>query len=69
MTTNPANPLADIDPRLLSEAFRRARERVSERLDSDSLAVGHSRRGRRGTRDIYGLIRAAEKTDRRTTPL
>ena len=59
-----ANPLADIDPRLLSEAFRRARERTANALiDSDSLLSAILAEARRGTRDLYGLVKAAERTD------
>jgi len=59
-----ANPLADIDPRLLSEAFRRARERATNALiDSDSLLSSIIAEARRGTRDLHGLIKAAEQTD------
>ena len=55
------NPLADIDPRLLSEAFRRARERaINADVDSDSLLSAILAEARRGTRDLYGLCKAAD---------
>ena len=55
------HPLADIDPRMLSEAFRRARERQSTaQVDSDALLSAIIAEARRGTRDLYGLVRAAE---------
>lgn len=56
-----SHKLADIDPRLLTEAFRRARERqVNAAMDADSLLSAIIAEARRGTRDLYGLIRAAE---------
>ena len=61
MTNIIANPLADVDPRLLSEAFRRARERApAAEIDSDSLLTAIFAEARRGTRDMFGLIKAAE---------
>ena len=60
-----ANPLVDIDPRLLSEAFRRARERTTNALiESDCLLSAIIAEAHRGTRDLRGLVRAAERTDR-----
>ncbi|MDE3177463.1 MAG: hypothetical protein KGM15_15285 [Pseudomonadota bacterium] len=54
------NPLADIDPRLLSEAFRRARQQAAvAEIDSDSLLSAILAEARRGTRDMYGLVKAA----------
>lgn len=59
------NPFADIDPRLLSEAFRRARERApTTRVDSDSLLTAIFAEARLGTRDMYGLVKAAEAKSR-----
>ena len=56
-----SHQLADIDPRLLTEAFRRARERqVNAAMDADSLLSAIIAEARRGTRDLYGLTRAAE---------
>lgn len=53
--------LADIDPRLITEAFRRAREnRTNAALDADSMLSAIIAEARRGTRDLYGLTRAAE---------
>jgi hypothetical protein len=58
---NASNPLADIDPRLMSEAFRRARERRSrDEIDSDTLLSAIIAEARRGARDLYSLVRAAE---------
>ena len=61
MATIYTNPLADIDPRLLSEAFRRARE-IAENsaLDTDALLSAIFAAARRGTRDMHGLVRAAQ---------
>jgi hypothetical protein len=61
-----AHPLADVDPRLLTEAFRRARARRSnEALDADSLLSAIIAEAKRGTRDLFGLVRAAETAARR----
>ena len=61
MTRPDINLLADIDPRLLSEAFRRAREKAAiAEVDSDSLLSAIFAEARRGTRDMYGLVKAAE---------
>ncbi len=61
MTRPDINPLADIDPRLLSEAFRRARANAADaELDSDSLLSAILAEARRGTRDMYGLVKAAQ---------
>ena len=61
MTRSDINPLADIDPRLLSEAFRRARANAADaELDSDSLLSAIFAEARRGTRDMYGLVKAAQ---------
>ncbi len=55
------NTLADIDPRLLTEAFRRARDKHSHvAIDADGLLSAIIAEARRGTRDLYGLTRAAE---------
>ena len=61
MNLNAAHALADIDPRLLTEAFRRAREKqTNAAIDADGLLSAIIAEARRGTRDLYGLIRAAE---------
>ena len=61
MTRPDINLLADIDPRLLSKAFRRAREKAAiAEVDSDSLLSAIFAEARRGTRDMYGLVKAAE---------
>ncbi len=61
-----SNPLADIDPRLLSEAFRRARERRSRaEVDSDSLLSAIIAEAKRGARDLYSLAAAADRTSLR----
>lgn len=56
-----AQPLpADLDPRLLTEAFRRARERsANAEIDSESLWFAIVEQARRGARDIYTLVKAA----------
>ena len=54
------NTLADIDPRLLHEAFRRARETsANAEIDSDALLSAIIAAARKGTRDMYGLVNAA----------
>jgi hypothetical protein len=59
---NAQNPLADLDPRLLTEAFRRAREHDdAAEIDSDSLLSAIIAEARRGARDLYSLVKAAEK--------
>jgi hypothetical protein len=59
---NRNNPLGDIDPRLLEEAFRRARKApLNDRLDSNALLAAILAEARRGTRDMYGLVSAASK--------
>ncbi len=56
------NPLGDIDPRLLEEAFRRARVApLNEGLDSNTLLSAILAEARRGTRDMFGLVSAAAK--------
>ncbi len=61
MQRNRLNALADIDPRLLTEAFRRARERTANTaLDSDSLLSAIIAEAKRGTRDLYGLVKSVE---------
>lgn len=61
MHTSLPHSLSDIDPRLLTEAFRRARERrANAGIDADSLLSAILAEARRGTRDLYGLTRAAE---------
>jgi hypothetical protein len=62
---NLPHSLADIDPRLLTEAFRRARERYSDAdVDADALLSAIIAEARRGTRDLFGLARAAEAVAR-----
>jgi hypothetical protein len=57
----PSPKLADIDPGLLSEAFRRARERrASDGVESEALLAAIVAEARRGARDMYSLVRAAE---------
>jgi len=52
--------LADVDPRLLTEAFRRARERADNAdVDADSLFAAIIAEARRGARDVYSLVKAA----------
>jgi len=61
MTDRRSNPLADIDPRLLSEAFRRARETAANSaIDSDQLLSAIFSAARQGTRDLHGLVKAAQ---------
>jgi len=53
-------PLSDIDPRLLTEAFRRARERTENaELDADALLSAILNAARAGSRDLYSLVKAA----------
>jgi hypothetical protein len=60
--TGKLNSIADIDPRLLEEALRRARKiPLNERLDSDALLSAIIAEAQRGTRDMYGLVAAATK--------
>ena len=55
-----AHPLSDIDPRLLTEAFRRARERSENvGVDADSLLAAIVAEARLGARDVYSLVKAA----------
>ena len=50
----------NIDPRLLTEAFRRARSRADNALiDSDLLISAIVEEARRGARDIYSLVKAS----------
>jgi hypothetical protein len=59
---NRLNPLGDIDPRLLEEAFRRARTTpVNGHVDSNALLSAIIAEARRGTRDMFGLVSAATK--------
>ena len=52
--------LSDVDPRLLTEAFRRARGRADNaHIDADSLFSAIIDEARRGARDIYSLVKAA----------
>lgn len=61
MKLNVPHTLADIDPRLLTEAFRRAREKqTNAAIDADRLLSAIIAEARRGTRDLYGLTRAAD---------
>jgi hypothetical protein len=51
----------DIDPRLIIEAFRRARETAAnDAMDSDEILSSILAEARRGTRDMFGLVRAAQ---------
>ena len=64
---NAHNPLADLDPRLLTEAFRRAREQGDAAdVDSDSLLSAIIAEARRGARDLYSLVKAADKARSRS---
>jgi hypothetical protein len=55
-----AHSLSDIDPRLLSEAFRRAREtKGNAELDADALFSAILDAARAGARDLYSLVKAA----------
>ena len=59
------NGLSDIDPRLLEEAFKRARQvPLNKDIDSDSLLSAIFAEARRGTRDMHGLCGAAAKAPR-----
>ena len=52
--------LSDIDPRLLEEAFNRARTApLNTSIDSNALLSAIFAEARRGTRDMYGLVAAA----------
>jgi hypothetical protein len=63
---NAQNPPADLDPRLLTEAFRRAREHSgAAEIESDSLLSAIIAEARRGARDLYSLVKAAEKARQR----
>ena len=60
MTVTAVRALSDVDPRLLTEAFRRARAQADNaRIDSDSLFSAILEQARRGARDIYSLVKAA----------
>ena len=59
MRTPDVRGLSDIDPRLLMEAFRRARERADNvNIDSSTLFSAIIDAARRGARDIYSLVKA-----------
>jgi hypothetical protein len=61
MTKMPSPSLDDIDPRLVSEAFRRARETTANAaIASDQILSAILAEARRGTRDIFGLVRAVQ---------
>ena len=50
---------------MFSEAFRRARETAAKiAIDSDPLLSAIIAEARRGTRDLYGLVRAREIAER-----
>ena len=52
--------LSHIDPRLLEEAFNRARKApLNTSIDSNALLSAIFAEARRGTRDMYGLVAAA----------
>ncbi len=60
MNAPAARSLSDVDPRLLTEAFRRARGKADNaHVDSDSLFSAIIDEARRGARDIYSLVKAA----------
>jgi hypothetical protein len=61
LTETHSHSLSDLDPRLLTEAFRRARARqANAATDADCLLSAIIAEARRGTRDLYGLTRAAD---------
>jgi hypothetical protein len=61
MTKMSSPSLDDIDPRLVSEAFRRARETsANAAIASDQILSAILAEARRGTRDMFGLVRAAQ---------
>jgi hypothetical protein len=54
--------LGDIDPRLLDEALRRAsRTPAGRTADPRALLQAILEEARRGTRDMHGLVAAAER--------
>jgi hypothetical protein len=54
------NALSDIDPRLLEEAFHRARRaELNKTIDSATLLSAIIAEARRGTRHMHGLVSAA----------
>jgi hypothetical protein len=56
-----SSPFDDIDPRLIGEAFRRARETTANAaIASDQILSAILAEARRGTRDMFGLVRAAQ---------
>jgi len=61
MTKISSRPLGDIDPRLISEAFRRARATAANTaIASEQILSAILAEARRGTRDMFGLVRAAQ---------
>jgi hypothetical protein len=60
MNVPAARSLTEVDPRLLTEAFRRARGRADNAdIDSDSIFSAIIDEARQGARDIYSLVKAA----------
>ena len=58
LTGVPFSP--NVDPRLLMEAFRRARARADNaQIDSEGLLAAIVEEARRGARDMYSLVKAA----------
>jgi hypothetical protein len=56
-------PNANIDPRLLSEALRRARQRPANAgRDCNELSSAILAEAARGARDLYTLVRACERS-------
>jgi hypothetical protein len=61
MAKNRSNPLGDVDPRLISEAFRRARATAANAaMASDQILSAILAEARKGTRDMFGLVSAAQ---------
>ena len=55
--------LADVDPRLLEEAFRRAQAALRGRnVDPQALLAAIFAEARAGTRHMYGLVSAAQRS-------
>jgi hypothetical protein len=56
-----SDPFDGVDPRLICEAFRRARETAANAaIDSDQILSAILAEARKGTRDMFGLVRAAQ---------
>jgi hypothetical protein len=56
--------IGDMDPRLLEEAFRRARQASSSHgVESAALLTAIITEARRGTRDMFSLVAAATRSN------